>query len=407
VTIEVRVPNQDELPAFFDQLSLIFSGGPLKPDQLARQVSLTELDRTLAAYDGSELVGTAGAYSLQMALPGGVDLSTGGVTRVSVRATHRRLGVLRAMMRYQLDDIHARGEPLAALYASQAPIYGRFGYGVGAWHSRLAIPRARSAFREPARDGRVRVVDGETALAVIPDLHERLRRGQPGAVSRARAYWEARVADPTDVRQGRSPLWYLLHDGESGPDGFATYRMAPKWVGEEPGGTLFLIDLLAATAAATAALWRFCLDVDLMSRVEAGSRSSDDPVRHLLADPRAVRDLVHDGVWVRLVDVPAALAGRGYSTEGTLTFEVRDEFCPWNAGRWELRAGAGGAECRPSQGEPDLALDVADLAAAYLGGNRFAALAAAGRVEAREPAAIRRADTLFASSPAPWCTTHF
>jgi predicted acetyltransferase len=407
VTIEVRIPHADELPAFFDQLSRIFSGNPFNPENFERNRALTELDRTLVASDGPQLVGTAGAFSFQMTAPGDVDVAAAGVTRVSVTATHRRRGVLRAMMRRQLDDIHARGEPLAALYASQAPIYGRFGYGVGAWHSHLVIPRARSAFRQPARDGCVRVVDGETALAVIPDLHERLRRSQPGAVGRPQAYWEARVADPSDSRQGRSELWFLLHHGDGGPDGFATYRVAPKWTGEDPGGALFVLDLLAATPAATAALWRFCLDVDLMVRLEAVSRSSEDPVRHLLADPRGARNNVYDGLWVRLVDVPAALAGRCYSAEGALTFEVRDEFCPWNAGRWELQGGPGGAECRRSEREPDLSLDVADLAAAYLGGNRFASLAAAGRVEAREKGAVQRADKLFASSPAPWCTTHF
>ena len=407
MTIEVRVPEAAELPAFFDQLSRIFSGNTLKPGTLERNRLLTELDRTLVAYDGPQQVGTAGAFSLQMTVPGDVDVPAAGVTRVSVSATHRRRGVLREMMRRQLDDVHERGEPLAALYASQAPIYGRFGYGVATWHSRLVIPRGRSTFRRLGRDGRVRVVDGDTAMAVIPDLHERLRRSQPGAVGRTREYWGVRVADPSDFRQGRSELWFLLHDGDSGPDGFAIYRVVHKWTGEDPGGTLFLIDLLAANPAATAALWRFCLDVDLMARLEAASRSSEDPVRHLLADPRAARSHVYDGVWLRLVDVPAALAGRRYSAEGAATFEVRDEFCPWNAGRWKLRGGPGGAECRRSQREPDLSLDAADLAAAYLGGNRFATLAAAGRVEAREPGAVQRADMLFASSLAPWCTTHF
>lgn len=407
MTIQVRIPEADELPGFFDQLSRIFSGNSAIPENLERNRALTELGRTLVAHDGPQLVGTAGASSFQMTVPGGVDVPTAGITQVSVAATHRRRGVLRAMMRRQLDDVHARGEPLAALYASQAPIYGRFGYGVGAWHSHLVIPRGRSAFQQPARDGRVRVVDGEAALAAIPDLHERLRRAQPGSVSRPRAYWEVRVADPPDFRRGRSEAWFLVHDGDAGPDGFATYRVAPRWNAEDPGGTLYLMDLLGATPAATAALWRFCLDVDLMTRLEAAARSPEDPVRHLLADPRAARNRVYDGLWVRLVDVPAALAGRRYSADEALVLEVRDEFCPWNAGRWELHAFAGGAQCRRSEREPDLSLDVADLAAAYLGGNRFAALAAAGRVEARDPNTVQRAERLFASSPAPWCTTHF
>jgi predicted acetyltransferase len=311
------------------------------------------------------------------------------------------------MMRHQLDDIHARGEPLAGLYATQAPIYGRFGYGVGAWHSRLVIPRGRSAFRAPGRDGRVRIVDAEAALAAIPAVYEQLCLGQPGAVTRKPGYWEMRMADLADYRHGRSRNWYLLHDGEDGPDGFAIYRVKARWVGVDPGGTVFLSDLMAATPAATAALWRFCLDIDLTVRLEAFDRPAEDPVRHLLADTRAARENVYDGLWLRLVDLGVALAGRRYGRDGNLALELRDEFCPWNAGRWELVAENGGAECRRTQRPPDLELDVADLAAAYLGGNRFTTLAAAGRVGATSPDVLRRADAMFAASPAPWCPTHF
>jgi len=403
MTVEIRVPAESELPAFFEQLSRVFSGRPFDPERLARNTSLTELDRTLVAVDGGRIVGTAGVFSLQMTTPGGADAATAGVTRVSVAPTHRRQGVLRALMRRQLDDIHERGEPLAALYASQAPIYGRFGYGVGTWHSRITIPRGRSGFRAAARDGGVRILDASDALEVLPDVHERIRRGQPGAVTRSEAYWKARLADPPDPRQDRSPLWFLVHEGDQGADGFAVYQVQARWRQEDPDGTLFVVDLMAATPTATAALWRFCLDVDLMSRVEAWSRSADDPVRHLLADQRAARSVVYDGIWVRLVDVGAALGCRTYAADGALTLEVRDEFCPWNAGRWRLEGG----ECRRSDGDPDLVVDTADLAAAYLGGNRWAGLGAAGRVEERRPGALQRADAMFASSPAPWCPTHF
>ena len=228
MSIEVRTLADSELDGYFDQLARIFSGNPLNPDALPRNRAQTELDRTLGAFDDGRLVGTAGAFTFLMTVPCGAELPAAGVTGVSVAPTHRRRGVLRDLMRRQLDDIHARGEPLAGLYASQAPIYGRFGYGVGAWHSHLVIPRVRSAFRTPARDGRVRIVDGDTALVEIPPLHDRLRRAQPGAVSRSQAYWEMRVADLPDFRRGRSQNWYLLHDGGAGPDGFAIYRVVAR-----------------------------------------------------------------------------------------------------------------------------------------------------------------------------------
>lgn len=407
MSIEVRPVAEAELEAFFNQLSLVFSGDPSDPEVRDRNRALTELDRTLGAFEDGRLVGTGAAFTFRMAVPGGVTVPAAGVTRVSVAPTHRRRGLLRAMMRRQLDDIHARGEPLAGLYSAQAPIYGRFGYGVGTWHSHLVIPRSRSAFRAPARDGRVRIVDAEGALAEIPALHEQLSIAQPGAVIRKQGYWEMRAADLADHRRGRSRNWYLVHDGEDGPDGFAIYRVQPRWLAEDPGGTVFLSDLMASSAAATAALWRFCLDVDLMVRVDAANRPVTDPVRHLLADSRAARETVYDGLWIRLVDVGAALAGRRYAREGNLAIEVGDEFCPWNAGRWELAADAGGAECRRTERAPDLALDVADLGAAYLGGTRLTTLAAAGRVEASSQALLQRADAMFAASPPPWCPTHF
>ena len=407
MTVAVRPLADSELDPFLEQLAFAFSGDPPSAEVLRLQRAATELDRSLGAFAGGALVGTAGAFTFRMTVPGGGDVPAAGVTRVSVAPTHRRQGILRELMRRQLDDIHARGEPLAGLFASQAPIYGRFGYGVGAWHSHLVIPRGRSAFHAPGRDRRVRMVEPDTARAEIPALYERLRRGQPGAVDRSPAYWDQRFADLSDFRQGRSRNWYLLHDGDGGPDGFAIYRVRARWKGEDPGGTLFLSDLLASTPAATAALWRFCLDVDLMVRLEAGSRSAEDPVRHLLADPRAARQTVYDGLWLRLVDVGAALAGRRYARPGNLVVGVVDDFCPWNAGRWELVADDDGAQCGRTERPADLTLDVGDLAAAYLGGTRFLTLASAGRLEASSPGAAARADTMFAASPAPWCPTHF
>ena len=402
MTIEIRIPAEKEMPAYFEQLSRAFTGRPPEPERLSRNLAMTELERALVASEDKQIVGTAGVFSLRMSVPGG-EVPTAGVTGVSVAPTHRRQGVLRALMRRQLDDIHAGGEPLAALYASQAPIYGRFGYGVGTWHSHLVIARDRSAFREPVAQGGLQLLDPKAALKVLPELYERLRREQPGAVTRSAAYWEARVLDPPDPRQDRGPSSFLVHQDERGPDGFAVYQVQARWHEEDPAGTLFVLDLMGATPAATAALWRFCLDVDLMSRAESAARSSEDPVRHLLADARAARVSLYDGLWVRLVDVGRALSCRSYAADGTLTLDVRDEFCPWNAGRWRLEGG----DCRRSDGDADLALDAADLGATYLGGNRWTTLAAAGRVQELKAGALQRAEAMFASAPSPWCPTHF
>jgi len=199
----------------------------------------------------------------------------------------------------------------------------------------------------------------------------------------------------------------VLYQAGDNPSGFAIYRIKMDWDASGPNGTLRLEMLVAATAEAYTALWRHVLDVDLMARVSAEMRPLDEPLRFLLADSRQPKTRIEDGVWLRLVDVPAALKGRRYAVDGRLALRVRDPFCPWNDGQYELIGGPDGAECRSNGSTPDLALDAADLAALFLGGNRFRTLFEAGRVEELRPGAIVRGDAMFATDRAPWCPSHF
>ena len=201
-------------------------------------------------------------------------------------------------------------------------------------------------------------------------------------------------------------MTYTARSGQV--DGAAYYRVQSRWEDGLPAGTLLLRELIAVTPEAHAALWRYCLNVDLVQTVRATVRPVDEPLRWLLAEPRRLRTTaLYDDLWVRLVDIPAALAARRYATTGRLVLDVADPFCPENAGRYELEAGPDGAACRPTTAAADLALDVADLGAAYLGGVRFGTLAQAGRVAELETEALARADALFTSEPAPWCATPF
>ena len=209
------------------------------------------------------------------------------------------------------------------------------------------------------------------------------------------------------LREGASPHYRVLYQSEGSPSGFAIYRVKMAWDASGPNGTLRLGMLIASTAEAYAALWRHVLDVDLMARVSAEMRPVDEPLRFLLADSRQPKTRIEDGLWLRLVDVAAALKGRRYAVEGRLALRVRDTFCPWNDGGYRLVGGPAGAECKPDSGTPDLALDGADLAALYLGGNRFRALFEAGRIQELRPGAIARADAMFATDRAPWCPSHF
>ena len=376
-------------------------------EELVAARETTEFDRTLAFFDGKEMVATAGIFSYQMTVPGG-SLACGGVTRVSVLSTHRRRGLLTAMMRRQLDDMHERGEPLAALYASEAPIYGRFGYGLGTYQAAVEIERPRAVFAKPVTgSGRLDMVDLPTAVRAFTRVWEDARLDQPGMLRFDERWMRYQLTDLELHREGASPHYRVLYQTGDNPFGFAIYRIKMDWDASGPNGTLRLEMLIASTAEAYAALWRHVLDVDLMARVAAEMRPVDEPLRFLLADSRQPKTRVEDGLWLRLVDVAAALEGRRYAVEGRLLLRVRDVFCPWNAGQHELVGGPGGAECKAASGTPDLALDAADLAALYLGANRFRTLFDAGRVEELRPGAIARADAMFATDRAPWCPSHF
>jgi len=366
-----------------------------------------ELERTIAAFDDGNVVGTAGANTYQMTVPGG-SLPTAGVTMVTVLTTHRRRGILTSLMRHQLDDVHDRGEPLAALYASEAPIYGRFGYGIAIFAGDLQIPRSRAAFLKPAQiGGQFRFVDAEHAVTAFMQVWERVRPGQPGMLNPPAREWRAELADPEDHRHGGSPHYRVVYEVDGTADGFALYRIRDNHHDGDFASTLMLEQLVAATADAYEALWRYCLGVDLTARVSADNRPVDEPLPFLLKDARAARMLVSDAVWLRLVDVEAALAGRSYASVGRLVVEVADTFCPWNAGRYEISYSPQGSHCQRTTAPADLELDVDVLAALYLGGNRFSSLHQARRVNELAPGAIARADAMFRTDRAPWSPSHF
>lgn len=406
--MEMRPITAEELPAFVRQLGQTFQGRTPPAEFVEARRETFELDRSLGVFDGGQLVGTAGVYSLEMTVPGGF-LPAAGVTMVTVSPTHRRQGILRALMRRQLDDIHAREEPLAALYASEAGIYGRFGYGLASYHSTVRIERSRSAFAAPFEDpGRLAFADAAAARAACPPVYERVRANQQGMVDMTEARWRVRFDDPEAYRDGWSELYTVLHTSGDAADGYALFRKRMDWAPDGPRGELRVVQLLAASPAAYAALWRFCLDFDLMARTEAEDRPVKEPLRHLLADPRAAQESLADGIWLRLVDVRAALAGRRYAVPGSLVLAVHDEFCPWNAGVLALEGGSEGSECgTAASAAADLELSAADLAAVYLGGETFLNLAIAGRVSELRPGALARADAMFHTSVPPWTPLHF
>ena len=381
---------------------------PFDAERLEAASGLRELDRMLGAFDGDEIVGTALAYSFRVSVPGPaetLELPAAGVAGVTVLPTHRRRGLLTAMMRRLLDDAHERGEPLSLLWASEAPIYPRFGYGLATVGMRWEIARAATAFLPgvSSADRRVRLLrtDQDKLIATLAPVHDRVRRARPGMVDRSPGWWRRRLADP------KGELLCVVAEADEGIEGYAVYRVAGNWGPLGPDYRQSVHETMATTTPAEIALWRYLFDVDLVTAVSASGRPPDDPLPWMLANPRGLQRSLGDNAWLRLVDLPAALAGRRYASELSVVVDVADPFCPWNAGRWWLEGGPDGAECRPTDREPDLVCGVAELGAAFLGGTPLDALRRAGRVVEPAPGAARAADRAFASDLAPWAVTWF
>jgi predicted acetyltransferase len=400
---EVRpVADQEEYGRAIGAIGQYFNPPPSE-ELLERFAHTLPHERMHAAFEDGQIVGGAGAFPFELSVPGG-SLPCAGITAVGVHPTHRRRGVLRSMMDTQLRDIHERGEPLAALWASEETIYGRFGYGIAAWAGELSIPHEWDAFADsPAPGGTTRFVTPEEAGTLFPPVYEAVRRTRPGMTSRSETWWADRQLRLPE-HEADAPRRFVVHEIEGEPVGYAIYRTHSAWDGGTSASRLVVKEALGATPEATAGIWRFLLDVDWMAAVELSLAPPDHPLFLLLAAPRRMRYRMGDGLWVRVVDVPAALAGRAYGADGEpLVLEVRDAICEWNDGRWRLDGGA----CERTDEEPDLALDVSALGSAYLGAVSFLQLREAERVEELREGAIARADALFAWRPLPWCLEIF
>jgi predicted acetyltransferase len=407
--IELRPITADEYTAFMQANFMAFGVHP-SDDALARERLMIEFDRTVAAFDGRSIVGTAGNITMELTLPGGAHLPTAGVSWVSVLPTHRRQGILRQMMQALLEDARSRGEPTAALTASESSIYGRFGFGIAASKMDVTLDRRNAAFlRSATTSGSLRLVDHEEILTILPDLYERSRRLRPGAVSRNDGWWRSYLLNPAPTQQDEGPRYNVVYESPSGEiEGAALYRISETWKDGVAAAVLTVYDFYDATAEARTALWHYLFGVDLVQTVRAVKRPLDEPLRWMLADSRRLRvSRLTDDLWLNLLDVPTALAARRYAADDRLVLEVTDTYWPERAGRYELVATLDGAECKRTTRKPDFTLDAATLGAAYLGGVRFTTLEEAGRVSAATPGACRRADALFDTGIVPYSGTSF
>jgi predicted acetyltransferase len=402
--IDVRAcTSVEELRDAVNAISHYF-GAESQLEEAERFSKLIEVERMHAAFDGDRIVAGAGAFTFRMSVPGGGEVPAAGVTVVGVLPTHRRRGILTSMMNAQLEDCRARGDLVAYLWASEATIYGRYGYGLASRIGSLRLARDRASFKQSfVPRGSVRLVDLEEAARTFPPLYGELSAQRPGMFTRSKEWWETRRLFDDPARRQNGALNRALLEFEGRPAGYALYRVKQDWHHGYSKGTVTILEAVSPTPEAGRELWRWLLDFDWTSEFVADLLPLDHPLFLLLSEPRRMDFTLNDGVWVRLLDVPGALGARTYAEADPVVLELSDALVPANAGRW--RVSTAGVE--RVEAEPDLRLDVAQLGSVYLGGFGFADLARALLVEEVNAGAAARADALFRTDAEPWCLEIF
>jgi predicted acetyltransferase len=402
--VEIRpCTSPDEFRQAITPITTYF--GQATPDEthVDRLMRVLPAERVYAAWDRDRVVGGLGSYPLQLTVPGG-RVPAAGVTVAGVLPTHRRRGVLRTMMRTLLDVCRQQGESVAYLWATEDTIYGRFGFGLASFAGEIEMPRERSAFHAPsAASSCVRLVSPAAAQEYVAPVYERAAAVTPGMFARSPAWWQNRVLIDDWRRGSGGDMQCAILENEGRPTAYALYRVNAAFNRHVQSGAVVVIEAIGESPQATAAIWRYLFDIDLIPRIRARLLPLDHPLLLLAAEPRRLGFSLRDGVWVRLIDVGAALSARSYQPEGSVVIEVRDEFCPWNAGSW--RISCDGVE--RTDDVPVLRCDVATLGSVYLGGFTWTRLACALRAQELTSGAATDADMIFQPRSAPWCPEIF
>jgi len=406
----VRIITDDELGAYLDVVRTAFLSPAFSPDAVEARRGYFDIERCLGAYDGGgRMCGVARSFETPFTVPGG-EVTAAAVSAVGVLPTHTRQGHLTRLMRTQLADVAERGEPVAILIAAEYPIYGRFGYGPATEAVTLKIDAAHVTWRD-GPTGSVELVDASTYAKHVHDLYDRARRAFPGHIGASAERWRYEAGaveghDEGDEARRRS-IKVLWRDDRGEPQAAASYGAEESWVHNRPSNAVSTQTFVATSAGAGLEMLRYLTAIDWVSEVKVGLRSVDDPTPLALVDGRAARPADRsDHTWVRLLDVPAALAARRYASAGSLVVDVDDPL-GFATGRFRLDGGPDGAECVPTTDDADLAVHVGALGAAYLGGQPWARLADAGWVDERRPGAVAAATALFAPARAPWGSLTF
>jgi predicted acetyltransferase len=408
--ISVRPIEASEIDGWIRSMATGFLGHPADGEGAYRLGDM-DLERSWGAFDGSAVVGTLRSFPTPFTVPGaevtGAEVTAAALTNVTVAPTHRRRGLLTRMITSDLRASADRGEPVGILIASEYPIYGQFGYGAAIDGATYRIDAVTARFVRPGV-GHVELVDLATLRAAAPPVYERVRLAQPGSIGRNERWWDRTLQQVEVPGATPSPGYQAVYRSPHGEiDGYVRYTATQEWDHMRPKGTLSILELVAATPDAYLRLWRYCCEVDLITRVQAVDRPVHEPLVWLLHDGRSLRQTGRfDFIWVRILDVAAALSARRYPTEGRLVIEVVDRL-GLAGGRFALEGGPAGASCSPTDASADLTLPVESLGSVYMGGMSVLALAGAGRIDEHAKGALVRAEAMFRSGITPWCSTWF
>ncbi|MBT2526150.1 GNAT family N-acetyltransferase [Streptomyces sp. ISL-99] len=414
MSVDVRTITESEFTDWLRALATGFLRPPVIPeDEAAERLPHMGLPRIRGAFDAGRCVATYRSFAQELTVPGGAKVPASAVSNVTVSPTHRRRGLLSRMMDADLAAAKERGDVLSTLIAAEYPIYGRYGFGPAAsiteWE--IDVPRAGldTRWAGPGDGGRIDLIDGAEVRKLGPELHERFRATQHGAIDRDERWWQLGTGQVVLSFQPWTEPFYAVYRSARGEvEGLLVYQADEKWGdGKQPLNTATVRDMIAVSPAAERALWHFVCAVDWITTVRSGYRASDDLLPLLLPDPRAARIVTQaDFLWVRLLDVVRALEARTYAVPGSLVLEVHDAAGP-AGGRFWLDASADGAVCAPSAESPDLTLGVRELGSLYLGEESAVRLVALGRVTEESAGAAAVADALFRTSRRPWCPDIF
>ena len=409
MSITTRPITKDEIERFRERVYRGFGDELGEEDRDPKRfLALMPLDLTVAAFDGDEMVGTLAACDFDVTVPGGAPVAMTGTTVVTVQPTHRRQGVLTAMMQDHLDAVAQRGDSLAGLWASETGIYGRFGFGHATSKDDVEAPTLAVTISTDA-EGTVRLIEPDGVVELLAPIYDAARRSRPGMLSRSQEWWAHSVVHDPPHRRDRDQISakrFVVYQADGSAEGYAIYAQKSDWSGEVPLGQVRVIEVISTTDRAHTGLWQYLANIDLFPRIRWWNMPVDDPLWWKVAEPRCLVRKRGDALWVRIMDVPAALEARSYETDGSIRIAVEDAFRPETSGVYELAVSNGVGKCVAVDANADVSLGVDALGALYLGGSSAVSMAAAAKIDGAADR-VSLLHRLFRTDVAPWCEEVF